>query len=576
MTTCSIRSTIVVSVLLVASRPASADCVISGVRPTVPLPTMAAGQQFSFIATADCERLRFRVPETTLIKIPKAGPGTGLGDRTYKVALTEREWDSLVDDTDTTFTWSIIGTTSAGVTTRVTTTNEIDLEQGVTLDLSLADAKLVGEDASDYAGSVVSGAGDVDGDGHDDILVGAFGDDGGGSRAGAAFLVLGPVTGTIDFSVADAKLVGEEPDDYAYIVSRAGDVDGEGHDDLLIGAGVNGGNDEGGLSAGAAYLVLGPVTGTLDLSLADAKFVGEEERDFAGASVSNAGDVDGNGNDDLLVGAGGNDEGRFSAGAAYLVLGPTSGTLDLAFADAKLVGEAAQDYAHSVSSAGDADGDGLDDILVGAYRNDEGGQRAGAAYLVLGPVSGTLDLSRAHAKLVGESRRDDAGASVSDAGDVDGDGLDDLLVGARGASDSVGWLSVWPGAAYLVLSPVAGTLDLSLADARLVGEEPYDLAGSVSDAGDVDGDGHDDLLVGANANEEGGPSSGAAYLLLGPVTGTINLSRADAKLVGEGGTSSASAGSSVSGGGDVDGDGLDDLLIGSSAAAYLVLGGSIL
>ena len=141
-----------------------------------------------------------------------------------------------------------------------------------------------------------------------------------------------------------------------YIVSRAGDVDGEGHDDLLIGAGVNGGNDEGGLSAGAAYLVLGPVTGTLDLSLADAKFVGEEERDFAGASVSNAGDVDGNGNDDLLVGAGGNDEGRFSAGAAYLVLGPTSGTLDLAFADAKLVGEAAaQDYAHSVSSAGDAD-----------------------------------------------------------------------------------------------------------------------------------------------------------------------------------------------------------------------------
>src|SRR4029453_6693194 len=105
-------------------------CVISGVGPTVPLPTMDAGQQFSFIATADCEKLRFRVPGTTFVAIPKACPTRGTKDRTYKVVLTEREWSSLVEEGDTTFTWSIIGTTSAGVTTRVTTTNELSPEGG--------------------------------------------------------------------------------------------------------------------------------------------------------------------------------------------------------------------------------------------------------------------------------------------------------------------------------------------------------------------------------------------------------------------------------------------------------------
>ena len=144
------------------SRAANAACVISGVRPTVPLPTMAFGQEFSFRATADCEKLRFRVPSTTFVAIPKGGPDTDARLRTYKVLLTPSEWNSLVGDLDATFTWSIIGTTSAGVTTRVTTTNELKRDEPITIDLSMADAKLVGEEAGDVAGSNVSGAGDVD------------------------------------------------------------------------------------------------------------------------------------------------------------------------------------------------------------------------------------------------------------------------------------------------------------------------------------------------------------------------------------------------------------------------------
>ncbi len=272
----------------------------------------------------------------------------------------------------------------------------------------------------------VAGAGDVDGDGRADMLVGAYGNDEGGSAAGAAYLVFGPVTGTLDLSPAAAKLVGEGPDsDYASIVAGAGDVNGDGHDELLVGAPY-----EGRSSRGAAYLVLGPVTGTLDLAMAETKFVGEEAGDQAGW-VSGAGDVNGDGNDDLLIGAHGNDEGRPDAGAAYLVVGPyASGARDLSSAHAKLVGEESDDLVWDVSDAGDVDSDGHHDLLISAQGNDEGGPEAGAAYLVLGPVTGTRDLSLADAKLVGEENGDEAGVSVSGAGDVDADGRADILVGA--------------------------------------------------------------------------------------------------------------------------------------------------
>ena len=310
------------------------------------------------------------------------------------------------------------------------------------VDLSAADAKLVGEEPDDRAGRSVSSAGDVDADGYDDLLVGAFREDSGGERAGAAYLVLGPVSGEVDLSAAAAKLVGEEPVDQAgHSVSSAGDVDADGYDDLLVGALFHA---SGGDSAGAAYLVLGPVSGEADLSAAAAKLVGEEPVDYAGSSVSSAGDVDADGYDDLLVGAPYQSYDSVSTGAAYLLLGPVSGEVDLSAAAAKLVGEARNDRAgYSVSSAGDVDADGYADLLVGAHREDSGGVRAGAAYLVLSPVSGIVHLSAAAAKLVGGAGGSQAGISVSSAGDVDADGYADLLVGAP-------YVDTGAGAAYLI------------------------------------------------------------------------------------------------------------------------------
>ena len=360
----------------------------------------------------------------------------------------------------------------------------------------------------------------MDGDGLDDILVGAYGnDDGGWWDAGKAYLILGASLGStaeIDLSLADYSFVGEGAADNAgYSVSSAGDVDGDGLDDILVGAPTNG--------EGKTYLILGASLGStsrIDLSLADYSFVGRYNDDRVGHSVSSAGDVDGDGLDDILVGANHVDEGYSNAGKTYLILGASLGStaeIDHSLADYSFVGENAADISgHSVSSAGDVDGDGLDDLLVGAYYNDDGGSNAGKAYLILGASLGStakIDLSLADYSFVGESASNHAGSSVSSAGDVDGDGLDDILVGAYGNDDG----GSYAGKTYLILGTSLGStseIDLSLADFSFVGETDLDRAGTVSSAGDVDGDGLDDILVGAHYNGDGGSPAGKAYLIL--------------------------------------------------------------
>ena len=214
-------------------------------------------------------------------------------------------------------------------------------------------------------------------------------------------------------------------------------------------------NFAGGPDSGAAYLVLGPIRrDIMDLTRADARLIGERPQDYAGFSVSDAGDVDGDGHDDVLVGAPLNGEGGPDAGAAYLLLGPMTGRLELSSADAKLVGERAGERAgESVSSAGDVNGDGLADMIVGAaYKlwdsapnRETPRNRPGGAYVVLGPVSGHVDLSTASAELMGAHRTGaGAGHAVSGVGDEDGDGFDDIVIGAWYAGDFV------EGAAYVL------------------------------------------------------------------------------------------------------------------------------
>ncbi|MCK5773726.1 MAG: FG-GAP repeat protein, partial [Thermoplasmata archaeon] len=258
-------------------------------------------------------------------------------------------------------------------------------------DLSSSDASFWGEDADDYSGHSVSGAGDVNGDGFDDILIGAYGDeDGGGLGSGQTYLIFGRSTGwsmDTDLSSADASFWGEDLNDYSgWRVSGTGDVNGDGYCDILIGAY---GDDDAGSDAGQTYLILGRVSPwKMDTSLsdADASFWGEDSSDRAGVALSCSGDVNGDGFDDILIGASRDEDGGSNSGQTYLVLGKASGwSMDFSLrdADGSFWGEDASDLSGaSVSIGGDVNGDGFDDILIGAGGNDDGGSSAGQTYLI--------------------------------------------------------------------------------------------------------------------------------------------------------------------------------------------------
>jgi Ca2+-binding RTX toxin-like protein len=424
------------------------------------------------------------------------------------------------------------------------------------LDLSTLDGsngfRLDGIDANDNAGESVSAAGDVNGDGLDDILIGAHrANHGTGGNQGETYAVFGSnsefVSG-IDLSTLDGsngfRLDGIDSDDLSgYSVSIAGDVNGDGYADFLVGAyRADPGGDS---AAGETYVVFGSGSGfaaNLDLSTLDGsngfRLDGIDSDDLSGASVSTAGDVNGDGYADILVGANGADpDGVDGAGETYIVFGSGeefAASLDLTVLDGangfRLHGiDIGDSSGWSVSTAGDVNGDGYDDILVGTWGADgTGDSYSGEAYVVFGSASefpSSLDLETLDGtigfRLDGEDAADYFGSSVSTAGDVNGDGYDDILIGAYGADPDS---SAAAGEAYVVFgsaSEFPSSLDLETLDGtigfRLDGEDAGDFFGfSVSAAGDVNGDGYDDMLVGAHGADPGGDSyAGETYVVFG-------------------------------------------------------------
>jgi hypothetical protein len=320
-----------------------------------------------------------------------------------------------------------------------------------------------------------------------------------------------------------ASFWGEDSDDSSgYSVAGAGDVNGDGYDDILIGAYTD--EEGGGYGAGQTYLIFGKASGwamDTNLSSASASFGGEDSDDYSGNSVAGAGDVNRDGYDDILIGAPNDEEGGVSAGQTYLIFGKASGwAMDtpLSLASASFRGEDSNDLGgSSVAGAGDVNRDGYDDILIGAYLDEEGGVSAGQTYLIFGKASGwamDTSLSLASASFRGEDSNDDSGYSVAGAGDVNGDGYDDILIGAY--TDEEGGTSA--GQTYLIFGKASGwAMDTSLssASASFRGEDSYDFSGSsVEGAGDVNGDGYDDILIGAYLDEEGGSNAGQTYLIM--------------------------------------------------------------
>jgi hypothetical protein len=414
---------------------------------------------------------------------------------------------------------------------------------GGTAGVADADATLTGVAPDHFTGWEAAGAGDVDADGYDDLLIGApqMAETVREGAFGTAYLVRGPVEGTVSLASAEAVFTLEAWHQYAGLsLAPAGDVNGDGFADVLIGA-ITG--DE--ADAGAAYLLLGPISGPLDPTDADATWLGSTTLDKAGAAVAGGQDLDGDGLDDFVVGARSSGEGGDSSGAVYVASGLRTGTNPLPTAATTLVGEDDSDGAGSgVALASDIDGDGVADVLVAA-------RGRGVVYVLYGPLAGRIDLSAADAMLTG------AASAVDVAGDIDGDGLDDILAGTTPPRTG--------GVAYLVLGAPRGVWPLAdTADAVFNGDRDEGVEGvgeAVAGAGDVDADGTDDLLFGAPVTGDSGDLTGAAYLVFGPVTGTLRLDRADRTFFGNG--VNDIAGYAVAAAGDTNGDGFADFLVGS-------------
>ncbi|MBF0627392.1 MAG: FG-GAP repeat protein, partial [Magnetococcales bacterium] len=429
--------------------------------------------------------------------------------------------------------------------------SQIDLSS---LDGAISGFRLNAEAAGDGLGWAMS-SGDVNGDGYDDLLIGAPFGDSGASNTGISYVVFGKgsaFVNSLNLSTLDGssglRIFGDVLGDFSGTsVSLDGDVNGDGFDDIVLGAK---GSDQNGAYSGSVYVVFGGMSLSTDIHLSELngttgfRLDGAPSQDFTGVSVQVAGDVNGDGFDDLLIGAYKSDLGGTDAGASYVVYGRETGfdatialasmTADIGF---HIVGESAVDWSGwSVSGAGDVNGDGYADLIIGAQKSDTGGTDAGTSYVVFGKDGGfgtelaLADLAGGNGfRLVGGAAGDASGIVVSSAGDVNGDGFDDLLVGANGVGTH--------GAAYVILGKATGfdaSVDLATLDAasgfRLDGVAAEDHAGLwVHGAGDVNGDGYDDVAIGATDADVGGASSGAAYVYFGgnvtnlPTTGNPNV-----------------------------------------------------
>jgi hypothetical protein len=425
-----------------------------------------------------------------------------------------------------------------------------------------ADVQLAGEGWGDAAGNSVAGVGDVNQDGHNDVMVGAphNANNAWGGGIGEAYIVLGPFTNgqSTDLGNTDViRMTGPTAEDWTgATVASAGDLNGDDIPDVLIGAPGDPSNNV----EGIAYVIHGPITTDKALlTTATATLVGHWQGDAAGSAVAGIGDADGDGFGDFLVSSpkhGTPPEG----GTVYLISGPQAGTVALQDIEAQLQGVGVQDrLGWSADGAGDVDGDGLPDVIAGAPGNDTRGTDAGAAYVLLSPVTGAVSADQAEGFYKGVAAGDSAGQSVAGLGDIDGDGLSDFAIGAPFEA-SVGGDG---GAVYVITDPVIEERSLKKADATIFAETNKGRVGwSIDSAGDYDGDGIDDLIIGApHAAWQGRSLSGAAYLVFSPVDGAFDLTATGLKLGAV--DQDSFFGFSVTGAGDVDGDGLDDLLVGA-------------
>jgi hypothetical protein len=403
-----------------------------------------------------------------------------------------------------------------------------------------------GEATGDEMGYAVSSAGDVNGDGWDDILVGAPKATDGVNREGVAYLFYGSPQGP--GSEPDWRVGGgQKGSEFGAAVGGAGDVNGDQYADIIVGAPAYGQP-----ATGRVFIFYGSDTGPsttadwiFEIGLAEARL---------GAAVDTAGSVDGDSYDEIVVGA----PGYGGKGAAFVFYGSASGPITVTHWMTES-NQASARFGVAVGGAGDLNDDGYADIVVGASGYERGETDEGAAFVFYGAETG---LAPAYGWMAeGDQAGAEFGASVSSAGYTNDDRFADLVVGAPGYDTDTENV----GAAWAFYGSEAG-----------LGETPVWTTSSdqtssgygraVGGAGDVNDDGYDEVIVGAYRYQNDHLLEGSAFVFFGSVGGLAS----NANWTVEGDKANATFGDAVAMAGDINQDGYADLMVG--APEYRVAG----
>jgi hypothetical protein len=395
-------------------------------------------------------------------------------------------------------------------------------------------------------GCSVAGAGDVNVDGYSDVIVGAMHYSNGQFEEGAAFVYYGSASGLsinpawqVESNKADAN--------FGISVADAGDVNGDGFDDVIVGSPRY---HNGQLWEGAAFVYHGSASGLSNT--AAWQIESNNSSVFLGSSVAGAGDVNGDGFGDVIVGAPNYGNGQTNEGAAFVYHGSATGL------NTSASWQIESNYDHSVlgysvAKAGDVNGDGYGDVIVGAPWFTNGQDDEGAAFVYLGSAVG-LD-TIASWQVEGNQENAAMGAAIAGAGDVNGDGYGDIIVSAYLFSNG----QQKEGAAYIFHGTSSG-LDTTAATILEGNQAWLNFAGSVSGAGDVNGDGYSDIILGTHAYKNGEPFEGAVFVYHGSAFGVSTT----ADWQSESNMAESWFGIPVASVGDVNGDGFSDVIVGAT------------
>ncbi|MBK8609502.1 MAG: FG-GAP repeat protein [Chitinophagaceae bacterium] len=406
-------------------------------------------------------------------------------------------------------------------------------------------------------GISVASAGDINADGYSDVIIGANAyDDGANANEGRAFIYHGSATGlsaSPNATPDDANQAGAQ---FGQSVNTAGDVNGDGYSDVIIGAPNY--TDGANTFEGRAYVYQGSAAGLSASPNSTLDDINQATANF-GISVAGAGDINGDGYSDVIVGCHNYNDGANGAeGRAFVYHGSATGLSATPNNMPDDANQAGANFGYSVASAGDVNGDGYCDVIIGAIGYDDGANTAeGRAYVYHGSATG-LSASP-------NSTPDDAnqaiaqfGFSVASAGDVNGDGYSDIIIGAIGYDDGA---NINEGRAFVYYGSAAGlsaSPNSTLDDANQ-GDSWFGI--SVDCAGDVNGDGYNDVIVGAYEYDDGANADeGRAYIYHGSPSG---LSTSPNNTLDDANQAGAVFGTSVACAGDVNGDGYSDVIIGA-------------